>query len=234
MALSGVYRFQQQGGQRFGAVHLIDVLRGKATEKVAQFGHEGLSTFGIGAAIPEAQWRAVLRQLIALGHLRSDGEYNTLALTETSRQVLRGEVALLLREAGPAEPRAARGRSGRGTRAGAASGKPAPRALDAAGLERFAALKAWRAEVAKAHNLPRMSSSTTRHWPRWPSVARLARRAGRSRRRRRAQARGLRRGDPARPRLSLTLTLPALLRRIPCMEADPHPPWPRPSRPTTP
>jgi ATP-dependent DNA helicase RecQ len=154
MALSGVYRFQQQGGQRFGAVHLIDVLRGKATEKVAQFGHEGLSTFGIGAAIPEAQWRAVLRQLIALGHLRSDGEYNTLALTETSRQVLRGEVALLLREAGPAEPRAARGRSGRGTRAGAASGKPAPRALDAAGLERFAALKAWRAEVAKAHNLP--------------------------------------------------------------------------------
>ncbi len=154
MALSGVYRFQQQGGQRFGAVHLIDVLRGKATEKVAQFGHAGLSTFGVGAAIPESQWRAVLRQLIALGHLRSDGEYNTLALTETSRQVLRAEVALLLREAAPAEGRSARGRGGRAAKAGSGAGKPPPRALDAAGLERFAALKLWRAEIAKAHNLP--------------------------------------------------------------------------------
>jgi ATP-dependent DNA helicase RecQ len=156
MALSGVYRFQQQGGQRFGAVHLIDVLRGKSTEKVAQFGHERLSTFGVGAAISEVQWRAVLRQLIALGHLRSDGEYSTLALTESSRQVLRGEVALLLREAGPTASKSGRGRAGRGTRAGgsASAGKAAPRPLDAAGTERFAALKAWRAEVAKAHNLP--------------------------------------------------------------------------------
>jgi ATP-dependent DNA helicase RecQ len=157
MALSGVYRFQQQGGQRFGAVHLIDVLRGKATEKVAQFGHERLSTFGVGAAIGEAQWRAVLRQLIALGHLRSDGEYNTLALTETSREVLRGEVALLLREAAPAEGDApGRKRGSRKSAAGSAgaSTKPPPRPLDAAGLERFAALKAWRAAVAKAHNLP--------------------------------------------------------------------------------
>ncbi len=54
MALSGVYRFQQAGGQRFGAGHLIDVLRGKATEKVAQFGHERLSTFGVGAAAQRA------------------------------------------------------------------------------------------------------------------------------------------------------------------------------------
>ncbi len=155
MALSGVYRFQQQGGQRFGAVHLIDVLRGKPTEKVAQFGHAALSTFGVGAAISELQWRAVLRQLIALGHLRSDGDFNTLALTETSRQVLRGEVPLLLREAAPAGAKAARSRAGReGKGSGAAAGKAAARALDAAGLERFAALKAWRAEVAKAHNLP--------------------------------------------------------------------------------
>ena len=57
--------------QRFGAGHLIDVLRGKATEKVAQFGHERLSTFGIGAELSEAQWRGVLRQLVALGHWRS-------------------------------------------------------------------------------------------------------------------------------------------------------------------
>jgi ATP-dependent DNA helicase RecQ len=102
------------------------------------------------------QWRAVLRQLIALGHLRSDGEYNTLALTDTSRQVLRGEVALLLREASPTGAKSTRGRGRRGSATGAdaAAGKPPPRPLDADGLARFAALKAWRGEVAKAHNLP--------------------------------------------------------------------------------
>ncbi|MEP6740557.1 MAG: HRDC domain-containing protein, partial [Caldimonas sp.] len=132
-----------------------DVLRGKATEKVAQFGHERLSTFGVGAAISETQWRSVLRQLIALGHLRSDGEYNTLALTESSREVLRGEVDVLLREASLVVGRgkSAKARGARGGRAGAA-GKPPPRPLDSAGLERFAALKMWRAEVARAHNLP--------------------------------------------------------------------------------
>src|SRR6186713_492267 len=150
MALSGVYRFQQAGGPSFGAGHLIDVLRGKATDKVAQFGHERLSTFGIGAAVSEAQWRAVLRQLIALGHLQTESEYQTLALTSSSREVLRGEVPLLLREASPATSR------GKGARARGARGaaKPPPRPLDAAGLERFAALKAWRGEVALAHNLP--------------------------------------------------------------------------------
>jgi len=152
MALSCIYRFHQSGGPSFGAGHLIDVLRGKATDKVAQFGHERLSTFGIGAAVTEARWRAVLRQLIALGHLRTESEYQTLALTESSRAVLRGEVALLLREEAP---KAARGKGAR-TRAarGEGAGKPPPRPLDASGGARFAALKAWRAEVARAHNLP--------------------------------------------------------------------------------
>ena len=154
MALSGIYRFHQHGGQRFGAGHLIDVLRGKVTDKVTQFGHTSLSTFGIGAAVSEVQWRAVLRQLIALGHLRSDGEYNTLALTESSREVLKGEVTMLLREAAPA---LAKERSGgkktRGSRAGGAA-KPPPRPLDTEATARFAALKAWRSEVAGAHNLP--------------------------------------------------------------------------------
>jgi ATP-dependent DNA helicase RecQ len=151
MALSGVYRFQQAGGPSFGAGHLIDVLRGKATDKVAQFGHERLSTFGIGAALSEAQWRAVLRQLIALGHLQTESEYQTLALTASSREVLRGEVPLLLREAGT--PATSRGKGAR-TRGARGAAKPPPRPLDAAGLERFAALKAWRGEVARAHNLP--------------------------------------------------------------------------------
>ena len=106
-ALSCVYRFHQNRGQRFGAGHLIDVLRGKRTDKVAQYGHESLSTFGIGADLSETQWRGVLRQLIALGHLRAEGEYNTLELMDSAREVLKGEVQLLLRV--PAEtPRRSR------------------------------------------------------------------------------------------------------------------------------
>ena len=156
MALSCVYRIEQQSGHHFGAGHLIDVLRGKPTDKVAQHGHARLSTFGVGAAVDEAQWRSVIRQLVALGHLASEGEYGTLALTASSREVLRGEVALLLREASAPTPRV-RGAKRRGAAAsggGGAAGKPPPRPLDAEGLARFAALKAWRAEVARAHNLP--------------------------------------------------------------------------------
>ncbi|MCE9660529.1 MAG: DNA helicase RecQ [Burkholderiales bacterium] len=155
MALSCVYRIEQQSGHHFGAAHLIDVLRGKPTDKVAQHGHARLSTFGIGAATSEAQWRTVFRQLVALGHLASEGEYGTLQLTPSSRLVLRGEITLLLREASEPTPRARGGRGKRGAAAGGTgAGKAAPRPLDAAGLERFAALKAWRASVAKAHNLP--------------------------------------------------------------------------------
>jgi ATP-dependent DNA helicase RecQ len=150
-ALSCIYRFHQARGQRFGAAHLIDVLRGKVTDKVSQHGHQALSTFGIGADIGEAQWRSVLRQLIALGHLSSEGEYNTLELAPSARQVLRGEVRLLLRQPSDS-PRRRRASQGRGDPR--SSGKPPPIELDADGLERFAALKAWRAEVAREHNLP--------------------------------------------------------------------------------
>jgi ATP-dependent DNA helicase RecQ len=156
-ALSCVYRFHQQRGQRFGAGHLIDVLRGKATDKVAQFGHESLTTFGIGADVSEAQWRVVLRQLIALGHLQTEGEYNTLELTASARDVLRGDVQMLLRQASDA-PKRGRGergeRSGKTTRAGRGKDKAPPLPLDEQGLARFEALKTWRAEVAREHNLP--------------------------------------------------------------------------------
>jgi ATP-dependent DNA helicase RecQ len=154
-ALSCIYRFRQAGGQRapgsFGAGHLIDVLRGKTTDKVKERGHEALSTFGIGADLSEAQWRLVLRQLIALGHVQSEGEYNTLALADSAREVLRGEVPVRLRVAAEARPRGkpVRERSARG-----AAGKPPPVPLDDTATARFAALKAWRAEVAREHNLP--------------------------------------------------------------------------------
>ena len=150
-ALSCIYRFRQNRGQRFGAGHLIDVLRGKQTEKVVQHGHDSLSTFGIGADIAESEWRSVLRQLIALGHLRTEGEYNTLELDASAREVLRGEVQLLLRV--PTES-AARGRGTKTRGAGRAGTKPAPIALDAEAQARFDALKAWRAGVAREHNLP--------------------------------------------------------------------------------
>ncbi|HEY6135164.1 MAG TPA: DNA helicase RecQ, partial [Rubrivivax sp.] len=151
-ALSCIYRFHQHGGMRFGSGHLIDVLRGKSSDKTRQHGHESLTTFGIGADVAEAQWRSVLRQLISLGHLRTEGEYNTLELTPTAREVLRGDVTLLLRVPAEAPRRARAERSSRSTRS--RGERPPPLPLDDAGLARFAALKAWRAEVAREHNLP--------------------------------------------------------------------------------
>ena len=154
-ALSCIFRFHQQRGQRFGAGHLIDVLRGKATDKVAQHRHQELSTFGIGADLGETQWRAVLRQLVALGHVRAEGEFNTLELAPSARAVLRGEVPLLLRQ--PSEAGGGRGTRRRRERASGGAGagtRPPPLPLDAEATARYAALKAWRAEVAREHNLP--------------------------------------------------------------------------------
>ena len=86
-------------GQRFGAGHVIDVLRGKQTAKVDQHGHAPLSTFGIGADVTENQWRSVTRQLIVRGFLRSDPErYGALVVKSAARALLRGEVTLTLRQ----------------------------------------------------------------------------------------------------------------------------------------
>ena len=152
--LSTIYRVQQQSGIGFGAGHIMDILRGKTTDKVKQFFHERVSTFGIGAEYSETQLRGVLRQLIAIGAVEVDAEkFNTLRLTDGSRAVLRGEVPVRLRESvsQPAQRRSRRERTGGSASAAAPA---AAAALDTAGQARFAALKAWRAEVAKAHNLP--------------------------------------------------------------------------------
>jgi ATP-dependent DNA helicase RecQ len=149
MLLSTIYRVKQQSGMSFGAGHMMDILRGKATEKVNQYGHDKLSTFAIGAHFSEVQLRGVLRQLIALGALGVDAQaFNTLYLTDASRAVLKGEVSVRLRASvsTPAD-RKAKG-------AGSGATKPAPIALDDAGQQRYDALKAWRAEVARSHNLP--------------------------------------------------------------------------------
>ncbi|MDM0107219.1 DNA helicase RecQ [Variovorax sp. J22R24] len=149
--LSTIYRVQQQSGISFGAGHIMDILRGKETEKVKQFGHERVSTFGIGSEFSEPQLRGVLRQLIATGALSVDAQaFNTLQLTEGSRAVLKGETPVMLRESvsSPAERKPRREKTARG------APSPAAASLDASGQARFAALKAWRGEVAREHNLP--------------------------------------------------------------------------------
>ena len=152
--LSTIYRVQQHSGISFGAGHIMDILRGKATEKVAQFGHASLSTFGLGADLSEFQLRSVLRQLVATGALKVDAQaFNTLQLTDTSRAVLKGDVPVRLREStlSPDERKPKKSVVER-TKKGAPP--PAAAALDAPAQTRFAALKSWRAEVAKEHNLP--------------------------------------------------------------------------------
>ena len=72
------------------------------TERVKQFGHDKLSVFGIGRELNERQWRAALRQLVAMGHLQPDSEaFGALKLTETARGVLKGETEVMLREQVP-------------------------------------------------------------------------------------------------------------------------------------
>jgi ATP-dependent DNA helicase RecQ len=147
--LSTIYRVQQASGISFGAGHIMDIVRGKNTEKVAQFGHDRITTFGIAADLSEQQLRGVLRQLIATGAVAVDAQaYNTLRLTDGSRAVLRGEQPVRLRES-VSQPGGSR------RRGSSAKAPPAVAAgLTSEGQARFAALKAWRAEVAREHNLP--------------------------------------------------------------------------------
>ena len=149
--LSTIYRVQQMSGISFGTGHIMDILRGKTTEKVTQRGHETLSTFGIGSEFSEQQLRGVLRQLIAIGAVTVDAQaFNTLQLTDASRAVLKGEVPVQLRVSvlTPAERKTRRSSASSGTTV------KAPVALNAESEARYLALKAWRAEVAKEHNLP--------------------------------------------------------------------------------
>lgn len=87
-----------RSGQRYGAAHLIDILRGKHTEKISQCQHDQLPTFGIGKELDESAWRGIARQLLAAGLLHADPQrYGGLVLTEAARPVLRGETTLMLR-----------------------------------------------------------------------------------------------------------------------------------------
>ena len=139
-ALSAIYRT----GQRFGAVHLIDVLRGKAGERIARWEHDKLSVYGIGEDVDEMAWRGVFRQLVALGYARVDHEaHGALRLTEASRPVLKGTQKVSMRRA-VERVRAAR----RPTRSGSVAD------LSAADNALFDRLKAWRLNESRTQSVP--------------------------------------------------------------------------------
>jgi len=141
-ALSAVHRT----GQVFGALHVIAVLRGERTEAVLRHRHDRLGVFGLGADRPAAFWRGLLRQLIGLGALDVDteGHGGLFLVSDKARPLLRGEVEFRVRADAPL-PRPAP----------AAPTGPAPEApATQAEQALFEALRAWRAQEAKAQSVP--------------------------------------------------------------------------------
>ena len=136
-------------GQRFGAGHLIDILRGKATEKVQQFGHADLPTFGAGAELDDAGWRSMFRQLLAAGLLQADAQaYGALRLMDAARPVLKGEATLSLRK------QAKRAHGKKSAPAGRRSSSNVGPALAEADAPLFEALRAWRADLSREQGVP--------------------------------------------------------------------------------
>ncbi len=138
-ALSCVFRTEQ----RFGAVHVVDVLLGRDTDRIRQWRHNSLSTYGIGKELTEKDWRAVFRQLVALGYLEIDhGSYGALKLSPASRAVLKGDQQVMLRK--QIEKKTAR----------EARGKTPAALLNADAQVLFEQLRAWRGDTAKEHGVP--------------------------------------------------------------------------------
>jgi ATP-dependent DNA helicase RecQ len=147
--LSTVVRLKRERNQSFGAGQIIDILRGKQTDRVQQWRHHELSTWGIGADLSEQQWRAVTRQLLARGFLSvaADG-YGTLVTTADSDGVLRGELTLLLRNDPVPKARTSRDRSLKGSQTSVSE------VMAPADEELFQQLREWRAKRAKESSLP--------------------------------------------------------------------------------
>ena len=160
--LSCIARCESATGFGFGAQHIIDILRGSRTAKVEQFRHDRLSTFGIGADLEAAQWRAVLRQLVMLRLVEVDTErYSVLRLASACREVLRGQRTIRLRRAidGGAMRPAGRGAIDRTRVTGAQAARVLTEgsvrlADDDTHLPLFQALRAWRLQVAREHGVP--------------------------------------------------------------------------------
>ncbi|MFI8823525.1 DNA helicase RecQ [Streptomyces sp. NPDC053431] len=147
--LSTVWRLAKERRQKFGAGQIIDILQGKKTAKVIQFDHDALSVFGVGADLSVAEWRGVVRQLLAQGLLAVEGDYGTLVLTDGSGEVLGGRRSVPLRkEKAPA----AASRKASGTSSG--KGARVPVDLPATAVPVFEALRAWRAATAREQGVP--------------------------------------------------------------------------------
>ncbi len=151
--LSTIVRLNQELGQRYGAGQVIDILLGRKTQKVSEKAHHELKTFGIGTELTEAQWRGVVRQLLAQGLLAVQGEYQTLALTAASAEVLRSQRQVMLRQDAPT-PKAAR--SSRGTAGGGAAARAKLAEIDLSPEQEavFEELRAWRGATAKEQGVP--------------------------------------------------------------------------------
>jgi ATP-dependent DNA helicase RecQ len=144
--LSTVFRLDRERRQRFGAGQVIDILLGKTTPKVTQFGHDSLKVFGIGTELRESEWRGVVRQLLAQGLLAVEGDYGTLVLTASSAEVLSRQRQVLLRR----EPE----RPVRAPKADKPPRRAAPVDLPDEAVPVFERLRAWRAAVAKEQGVP--------------------------------------------------------------------------------
>ncbi|MFJ7411754.1 DNA helicase RecQ [Streptomyces sp. NPDC098077] len=149
--LSTVVRLKRERNQKFGAGQIIDILLGRKTAKVIQFDHDQLSVFGIGEELAEAEWRGVVRQLLAQGLLAVEGEYGTLVLTDESATVLGRERDVLLRKE-PKKPTTRSSSSAGGGRG--AKGKAAAADLPESAVPVFEALRAWRGATAKEQGVP--------------------------------------------------------------------------------
>lgn len=141
--MSTIVRLQRERRQKFGAGHLIDILRGKETPRVRQYGHDALATWSIGGDLSEQQWRGVVRQLLAQGLLATHGEYGTLTVTDEASAVLSGTRSVMLRT----EPE-------RITRSRGAKAATAAADLEPAQAELFERLRAWRAGEAREQGVP--------------------------------------------------------------------------------
>jgi ATP-dependent DNA helicase RecQ len=146
--LSTVFRLQRERRQKFGAGQVIDILLGKKTAKVIEHDHASLTVFGIGAEQREAEWRGVVRQLLARGLLAVEGDYGTLALTEASSEVLAGRRQVMLRREPERAARAAK--TGRAAKAAGSAAAELPAAAEPV----FQQLRAWRAATAKEQGMP--------------------------------------------------------------------------------
>ncbi len=141
--LSTIVRLQRERRQSFGAGHLIDILRGASTEKIRKFSHDELATYGIGSDLTDAQWRSVVRQLLAQGLMQAQGEYGTLAVSEASAGVLAGTTPVRLRH--DVVNRVVKGSSAK---------RSAADALAEGDRGLFETLRAWRAQTAREQGVP--------------------------------------------------------------------------------